>query len=147
MKIKFKKLSPHAVIPTKGKPGDAGVDLTAISKEKTVTPGGWYIEYDTGIAVEIPTGFVGLAFPRSSNSNFNSILSNSVGVIDETYRGSIRLRFKPSDYRNMAELDEHEINTRVGQLLIFPIVDIEPEETDTLTETNRNEKGFGSSGL
>lgn len=94
MKVKFKKNHPDAVIPSYAKLGDAGMDLTAISKSEVESEGGWFTEYDTGLSVEIPNGYVGLIFPRSSQSNVNQLLTNHVGVIDSKYRGSIQFRFK-----------------------------------------------------
>ena len=82
MKIRFKKLNPNAIVPAYSKPGDAGLDLTATSKELINNSQYGYLEYGTGLAVEIPEGYVGLIFPRSSISNTGLILSNSVGVID-----------------------------------------------------------------
>lgn len=82
MKIQFKKLRPDAVSPAYSKPGDAGLDLTAVTLNIVDAGEYGYIEYGTGIAVEIPEGYVGLIFPRSSISITGMILSNSVGVID-----------------------------------------------------------------
>ena len=79
MKVKIKKLSPNAVIPTYAKEGDAGMDLVATSIISD-TPD--QITYGLGIALEIPEGFVGLVFPRSSIRKTGLQLSNSVGVID-----------------------------------------------------------------
>lgn len=80
MKVKIKKLVPEAAIPTYAKPGDAGMDLTAISYEYKSD-----IDchvFGTGLAVEIPEGHVGLIFPRSSNRKTNAYMCNHVGVID-----------------------------------------------------------------
>lgn len=85
MKVQIKKLKDEAVIPSYSKVGDAGMDLTAINKRITNT----YIEYGTGIAVKIPSGYVGLIFPRSSISNTNMSLANSVGVIDCVPKGTL----------------------------------------------------------
>jgi len=93
MKVKFKKLSPDAVIPKKAHPTDAGLDLTATNR---VFDEKGCLVYGTGIAVEIPRGYVGLVFPRSSNASKDLLLSNSVGVIDSGYRGEIMVKFKPS---------------------------------------------------
>lgn len=79
--VNFKKLSKKAVIPSYAHPTDAGMDMVAISKTETEN----YIEFDTGIAVEIPEGFVGLIFPRSSISKKDLSLCNSVGVIDAKF--------------------------------------------------------------
>lgn len=78
MQVKFKKLNKKAVIPTKAHPTDAGFDMVAVTK--TVTDK--YIEYGTGIATEIPTGFVGLLFSNSRISKYDLDLANSVGVVD-----------------------------------------------------------------
>lgn len=78
MVVNIKKIHPNAVIPAYSKPGDAGMDVTAVSVRETED----FIEYDTGLAIEIPKGYVGLLFPRSSNSKYDLQLCNSVGVID-----------------------------------------------------------------
>lgn len=82
MTINIKKLDPNAVIPQFAKTGDAGLDLTAISKLVVNGTEYGYIEYGTGLAIKLPPNSVGLLFPRSSISNTGMILANSVGVID-----------------------------------------------------------------
>lgn len=141
MRVKLKKLTADAVIPSYSKKGDAGLDLTALSKDVVNEKEFGYIEYDTGIAIEIPEGYVGLVFPRSSISNTGSLLSNSVGVIDSSYRGSIKLRFK-----HIKDSKEYEIGDRVGQLIIMPYPTIELDEVEELSLTERGEGGYGSSG-
>ena len=84
MKVRIKKLSPTAVIPTYAKVGDAGMDMVATRIINETLDS---ITYGTDIAMEIPNGFVGLVFPRSSIRKTNLHLSNSVGVIDSGYRG------------------------------------------------------------
>ena len=84
MIVKFKKLNRIAITPKKAYRGDAGFDLTAVSSEDL--PNG-KIRYGTGIAVEIPEGYVGLVFPRSSIFRFGLMLSNAVGVIDSGIQG------------------------------------------------------------
>ena len=143
MKVKIKKLVENAVIPSYGKPGDAGMDLTAITKE--VTP--LYIEYGTGVSVEIPEGYVGLLFPRSSISKTTLTLANSVGVVDSGYRGEIKLRFKYTNSDPLSSIggeSRYQIGDRVAQIMIVPHPTIEFEETHELTETERGEGGFGS---
>lgn len=93
MKIKFVKLLENAVAPTKAHATDAGFDLTATSR--TFDEHGAVV-YGTGIAVEIPAGYVGLVFPRSSVSKFDLSMANAVGVIDAGYRGEITVKFKPA---------------------------------------------------
>ena len=82
MKVKIKRLHEDAVIPKYAKPGDAGMDITAISfkRDKDI------LSYNTGIAIEIPNGYVGLIYPRSSVYKTGLRLCNSVGVIDSGYR-------------------------------------------------------------
>lgn len=80
MKVKIKKLHENAVIPQYSKIGDAGLDLTAVDEKWN--DDNTMVTYDTGLAVEIPEGFVGLLFPRSSVSKTSLNLANSVGVID-----------------------------------------------------------------
>ncbi len=139
MKVKIKKLVPEAVIPMYAKPGDAGMDLTAISM-KVVDEGEYgYIEYGTGLSIEVPEGYVALMFPRSSCSDTGLILANSVGVIDSGYRGEIKARFKA-----IPDTKYYNVGDRVVQLVIIPYPQIEWEETETLSETERGEGGHGS---
>ena len=92
MQVRVKKLHPDAVIPSYANAGDAGMDMVAISSK--ISDDGLYVEYGTGIAVEIPAGYVGLLFARSSISKTTMVLANHVGVIDSGYRGEIKFRFK-----------------------------------------------------
>ena len=136
--VKVKKLHPEAVIPKYAKVGDAGMDLVAISE----TVRGGFTEFGTGLAVEIPEGYVGLIFPRSSISNVKMFLTNSVGVIDSGYRGEIKFRFKPTT----SGVGKYEVGDRVGQLVVIPYPKVELIEVDGLEETDRGTGGFGSSG-
>lgn len=140
MKVKIKKLVPEAVTPKYGKPGDAGMDLTCTSKVSNTT---FQVTYDTGLAIEIPKGYVGLVFPRSSIKNTELTLSNSVGVIDSGYRGSIQAVFNKS-----AGLDsmDYKIGERIAQLIILPYPSIEFEEVDELSNTERGTGSYGSTG-
>jgi len=137
--IKIKKVHPEAVIPTYAKSGDAAVDLyaTEISKDKY----GNYV-YFTGIALEIPMGFVGLLLPRSSVSKTSLALANSVGVIDSGYRGEIMLKYRQTGEANPV----YEIGDRVGQLMVIPHPKMELIEVDELSTTDRGQGGFGSTG-
>lgn len=141
MKIKIKKLVEHAVIPEYAKPGDAGLDLTAVDCYKDQTYG--YVEYGTGIAIEIPEGYVGLVFPRSSISKTCLSLCNAVGVIDSGYRGEITFRMHHDEHSDNAE---YEVGDRVGQLIIIPYPKVQFVEVDELSNTERGTGGYGSSG-
>lgn len=160
MLVNIKKLVPEAVIPTYAKPGDAGMDLIATSINNDSDD---YIEYGTGLAIEIPEGYVGLVFPRSSNSKKDLLLCNSVGVIDSGYRGEIKLRFKRSPkyqyytfkrfLKFITEIliepityKEYEVGDKVGQIMILPIPFVEFIEVDELSQTERGNGGFGSTG-
>ena len=141
MEIKIKKLHPDAVIPTYAHIGDAGMDVTAVSVNVTDD----YIEYDTGLAFEVPEGYVMLIFPRSSNSKKDLLLCNSVGVVDSIFRGSVKLRFKETTPKYSSQ--DHKIygvGERVGQIMILPYPTIQFKEVDELSETERGEGGFGS---
>lgn len=153
MLINIKKLHPNAVIPTYAKPDDAGMDLVAVSMDDSNEH---YIEYGTGIAMEIPEGYVGLVFPRSSNSKKDLQLCNAVAVIDSGYRGEIKLRFRRiwnTRYPHGIEktvgtiLATYEVGDRVGQIMILPYPTIQFNEVDELSETERGSEGFGSSGI
>lgn len=136
LKVRFKKLYGDSVTPSYAKDGDAGLDLTATH----MTFDENFIEYGTGIAVEIPEGYVGLVFPRSSVSKKeNFYLKNSVGVIDSGYRGEIKMRFNDSD-------EHYQPGEKIGQLIILPYPTIYLEEVEELSSTERGEGGFGSTG-
>lgn len=141
MIVKFKKLDPKAVTPAYSKAGDAAMDLTAISLSKVDKDAFGYLEYGTGLAFEIPEGHVGLLFPRSSISNSGLILTNSVGVIDSGYRGEVKFRFK-----HIPDTAFYKVGDRVGQIMIIPYPQIELQEAEELSETDRAEGGFGSTG-
>jgi dUTP pyrophosphatase len=140
MKLKIKKLVSEAVIPQYAKPGDACFDLTATSINLTDK----YIEYGTGLAMEIPDGHVGLIFPRSSVTNKDLMLKNSVGIIDSSYRGQISFRFNRVSTELSFEI--YSVGERIGQMMIIPYPTVQFEEVDELTETNRGEGGYGSTG-
>lgn len=140
LKVNIKKLIPEAVIPTYAKPGDAGMDLVATS---ILYDADGNTVYGTGIAMEIPEGYVGLIFPRSSNSKKDQYLTNHVGVIDSGYRGEIMFKFRATTRYFMRE---YGVGDRVGQIIILPYPQIQFTEVDNLTSTERGESGFGSTG-
>lgn len=139
MNVKIKKLSNEVVTPSYAKFGDAGMDLTAISSRVTDD----FIEYQTGLAIEIPVGFMGLIFPRSSISKYDLALANSVGVIDSGYRGEILCRFKTTA-NPVSKV--YVRGDKVAQLVIVPCLSVELEEVDSLSDTDRGQGGFGHTG-
>ena len=141
MNIKIKKLHENAIIPFYSKEGDCGLDLVAVDVSVIDNKTHGYIEYDTKLAIEIPEGYVGLIYPRSSISNTGLIMSNAVGVIDQNYRGSIKCRFK-----SIPNTTIYNVGERIAQLIIQPCPKIEFEVVDELSDTTRGNLGFGSSG-
>ena len=149
MKVKIKKLNEGAIVPSYSKQGDAGMDLTAISISKDNVGN---ITYHTGLAIEIPEGYVGLLFPRSSVSKKQQFLTNCVGVLDSGFRGEILVKFKPvmGTYDTILELfesNEYQVGDRIVQLIILPYPQIEFEEVEELSETERGYGGFGSTNI
>jgi dUTP pyrophosphatase len=161
MKVKVKKLNPAAVIPTKAHPTDAGFDLVATS---CVIDEYGNVVYGTGLAFEIPEGYVGLIFPRSSICKRDLALSNAVGVIDSHYRGEVMAKFKQTlaverfvysheddnVYMIAHDIDclctAYKVGERIAQLIIMPIPAVEMVLADELSETDRGEGGYGSTG-
>jgi len=141
MNVKVKKLKVGVDVPKYAKTGDAGLDLVATSKVVTNT----YIEYGTSLAFQIPQGFVGLLYPRSSISKYDLVLANSVGVVDSGYRGEVKLRFKKTDDTIFCRT--YDIGDKVAQLIIVPYPEITLQEVEELSGTERGTGGFGSTGL
>ena len=141
IKIKIKKLVTEAVIPSFAHAGDACMDLTAISKNFVEESGFGYIEYGFGLSFEIPPNHAMLIFPRSSISNTGLLLSNAVGVVDETYRGEVKARFKW-----VKGAKEYSIGDRIAQFMVIPRPIVEIEEVEELSNSERGQGGFGSSG-
>lgn len=139
MKVKIRKLHEGAVIPSYAKQGDAGVDLYSVRVERDDKQNN--VHY-TGLAIEIPEGYVGLLFPRSSISKTSCTLRNSVGIIDSGYRGEIMLKFGCS-----SNLSCYKVGDRVGQLIIMPYPQVQFEEVEELSDSDRGAGGFGSTGV
>lgn len=137
MKVKFKKVHPDAVTPTRGTENSAGLDITAIDVEVTED----YIEYKTGLALEIPAGYVGLIYPRSSVSKKDLIMANSVGVIDSDFRLPFTFRFKKTE---IIDAKIYKVGEKIGQLVIMPYPIIELEEATELQDPGTRTGGYGS---
>jgi len=142
MKVRIKKLNENAVIPSYAKDGDAGMDLVATS---IISENDTQITYGIGLALEIPNGFVGLIFPRSSVRKTRLMLSNCVGVVDSGYRGELQATFNKINQNSIAEND-YKVGDRIAQIMIIPHPPIEFKEVNDLSETERGEGGFGSTG-
>lgn len=142
MKVRFKKLIPMAQAPKFAHKGDAGADLFATSYQYDAEHDNYI--YGTGIAVEVPERHVMLIFPRSSNRKTNCFMTNHVGVVDSGYRGEVMITFKSRD-RNFVT-KPYEVGDRIAQAIIIPYPEIEYEEADELSETERGTGGHGSTG-
>lgn len=142
MNIKIKKLKTEAVIPTRGSEYAAGADLYSaendlyIEDRQTVMIG-------TGIAMEIPEGYVGLVYARSGLACKEGLApANKVGVIDSDYRGEIKVAlYNQSGQKKLVKKGE-----RIAQIVIAPFLAPEFTEVSELDETDRGEGGFGSTG-
>jgi len=146
MKVKFKKLHFGAQTPKYAKPGDAAMDLYAVEVKKhidSISDETTKLVIDSGLAFEIPKGFVGLLFPRSSVQSTGLRLTNGVGVIDSGFRGSVKAVFDVID----SSLAHYKEGDRFAQLMIIPHPSVEVEEVQELSSTERGEGGFGSTGI
>lgn len=170
LKVNIKKLHKDAVIPSYAHSTDCGLDLTAVSK--TYDKYG-NVVYGFGLAFEIPEGYAGFIFPRSSNHKSGLLLTNSVGVIDSGYRGEVTSRFAnrcemtlPLKFWDRMKYllsgkgwdgmrlhinhnfrpDVHEVGDRIAQMVILPYPKVEFNEVEELSETERGKGGHGSTG-
>jgi dUTP pyrophosphatase len=156
VQLKIKKLDPKAVIPVRAKPGDAGMDITVISGPTFVSDneeGYHYVEYGTGLAMEIPEGYGIFGFPRSSASKTALSQANAVAVIDSGYRGEVKLRFKIDALMMMAiergdakKLAQYKPGDKACQIVVLELPKVEVLEVEELSSTERGEGGFGSTG-
>ena len=145
MLVKVKKLVPKAVIPFYAHKGDAGMDITCTSFEYDAKNDCFM--YHTGLAFEVPEGYVMLIFPRSSNRKTNYYLTNSVGVLDSGYRGELMFAFKKrDDNRENYNEPPYQVGDRIGQIIILPYPIVQMIESDSLEESERGTGGFGSTG-
>lgn len=139
MEIKFKKMAEDVKAPFKANHGDAGYDLYAYAVE-------WrndrmQVCYHTGIAVEIPEGYVGLLYMRSSAVHKTCRMANATGVVDSGYRGEITAVFDVINPNGIYKEGE-----RCCQLVIMPVPEVEYVEVTELSDSQRGTKGYGSSG-
>ena len=139
MKIKFKKLNPSAKLPAYAHPGDAGIDFFAL--EKTVIRPGERLAVKTGISMELPHGYVGLFWDKSSIGIKEGIKTIG-GVIDAGFRGEVMVGIV-----NLSEKEYvFEVGHKVAQMLIQEVELAEIEEVADLNTSSRGQGGFGSTG-
>lgn len=165
LKVNIKKLDDKAIIPFYATAGSAGMDVTCVSVNYDEYGN---LVYHTGIAFEIPQGYVGLLFPRSSNSKKDLDLTNCVGVIDSDYRGEVTFKYRPRYFelegtklsrwffnkilkRNSFSVinyigGKYAVGDRVGQIVIMKYPKVTFVEVDNLSETDRGSGGYGHTG-
>lgn len=139
--VRFQRLDPRATAPTYGTAAAAGADLYALDA-LAIRPGETALVH-TGLALEIPDGYVGLIFARSGLATKRGLApANKVGVIDADYRGEIMVAL----YNQSAVTQTVESGERVAQLVITPFLQADFSESESLSDTARGEGGFGSTG-
>ncbi len=140
--MRVARLRPEATLPTRAYPGDAGLDLYACEPVR-LEPGD-RAAVATGIAVEIPAGQAGLVLPRSGLALRHGVsLVNAPGLIDAGYRGELRVLLLNTDRSRAVELAAGD---RIAQLVLVRVQTPLVEEVSELGRSERDERGFGSSG-
>lgn len=143
MNIKVKKLKPDATVPTRGSKFAAGADLYSAEDADVVIEPSETKFIGTGLAMEIPEGYVGLVYARSGLACKRGLApANKVGVVDSDYRGEIKVAL----HNHGKEAQTVEKGERIAQMVIAPYLSVNYEEADALSETERGEGGFGSTG-
>ena len=141
--VKFAKVNPNAIIPTKGSKFSAGYDLSACLDKTIMIAPHTTRKIGTGLAIQPPEGYFGAVFARSGIATKQGLRpANCVGVCDEDYRGEyiVALHNDSNEYQLV------EPNERIAQLVFLPYLNIEFEEVEKLDETDRGDGGFGSTG-
>jgi len=155
MQIKVKKTNNKAQLPTKGTTGAGAYDLYAhsISEEQD----GLVVKVDVGLAFEVPEGYMLCLVPRSSLSKYGWVLSNSFGVVDSDFRGSVSFKFRCVPNKiNVGKMSRrpnlnreefpYKIGDRIGQCFLLPCIDMEFKSVRSLNETDRGTGGYGHTG-
>lgn len=133
--------NPLVQVPSYATPSSAGADLYAATSD-FIQPGKTSVIH-TGISVEIPTGFFGAVFARSGLATKNGIRpANCVGIIDSDYRGEIMIPLHNDGSEPVLISD----GQRIAQLIIIPYVKVHFQKVTALSDTKRNDGGFGSTG-
>ena len=135
MKLKWKRVHADAQPPFYASEGAAAFDLVAVSRDGDV--------FGTGLAFDIPEGYALFIFSRSGHGfKHNTRLSNCVGLVDADFVGEVKVKLTRDDDEPLSV----EIGDRIAQAVLMPAPQVELVETTKLKETNRGEKGFGSTG-
>ena len=141
--VKFKKLTPNAIVPTYGTEFSAGADLYSGMTEPVIINAGTTEFIKTGIAMEIPEGLVGLVYARSGMACKKGLApANKVGVIDSDYRGEIIVALHNHSDKPVTI----EPKDRIAQIVLAPYITADFNEVEELDDTERGQGGFGSTG-
>ena len=142
-KVNIKRLNENAVVPTYGSEFSAGADLYACADAPVTVEAGKTVLVHTGIAMEIPVGYVGLVFARSGLASKKGLApANKVGVIDSDYRGEIMVAL----HNHSAEDKTIDAGERIAQIALVPYLTADFNVVDELSDTARGVGGFGSTG-
>ena len=141
--VSIKILSRDVQIPHMAYNGDAGVDLRSV--ERIVLEPQERAMVATGLAIALPEGYAGFVLPRSGLAAKHGIsIVNAPGLIDSNYRGELKVILLNTDLDKSFTI---EIGDRIAQLIVMPVPTINFEQVEELTESQRRESGFGSSGI
>lgn len=144
MVINFEKMNDLAKTPTRGSKCAAGYDLYAATSYDIIIPPHETIKIGTGLKIALPCGTFGAIYPRSGlATKQNLIIRNTVGIIDEDYRGELIVAV----YNDSDTFQTIPAGSRIAQLIVTPYITADFVEVDELSETERGEGGFGSTGL
>lgn len=142
MKLKVKKLTPDAMLPHYAHPGDAGLDVFS-NQSATIEPGTFTL-IKTGIAIELPPGTEAQVRPRSGLALKRGVtVLNAPGTIDTGYRGEvgvILINHGPDPFIVTP-------GDKIAQMIVKPVLSVDVEETESLSDSRRGEGGFGSTGM
>jgi dUTP pyrophosphatase len=141
IELPIRRLRPDAQVPTRAYAGDAGIDLAACERVE-LAPGERAL-ISTGLAVAIPAGYAGYVQPRSGLATKHGIsIVNTPGLVDSGYRGELLVNLLNTDPREAFVV---EPGMRIAQLVVLAVPEVEPVEVDELPQSERGDRGFGSS--
>ncbi|MDX6424002.1 MAG: dUTP pyrophosphatase [Gaiellaceae bacterium] len=141
IELPVRRLRPDAQVPTRAYAGDAGIDLAACERVE-LAPGERAL-VPTGLAIAIPTGYAGYVQPRSGLATKHGIsIVNTPGLVDSGYRGELLVNLLNTDPREAFVV---EPGMRIAQLVVLAVPDVEPVEVEELPDSERGDRGFGSS--
>ena len=141
IELPVRRLRPDAQVPTRAYAGDAGIDLAACERVE-LAPGERAL-VPTGLAVAIPAGYAGYVQPRSGLATKHGIsIVNTPGLVDSGYRGELLVNLLNTDPREAFVV---EPGMRIAQLVVLAVPEVEPVEVEELPDSERGDRGFGSS--